>query len=1055
MQYQDNSSSKSRILIVDNDPVIRLLMRESLAQDSYIIEEAAGGHEALKAIAQQPPDVVLLDVKMPDMNGYEVCTEIRKNHDDSVVAIIMVTGLDNPDSIAKAFQLGATDFIIKPINWTVFPYRIQYVLKARTAFNILKKSQKHLEHMERISSLITRNSNRDYILKNALEIMLDIFNADRACIIAFSEISSSRTHVLYEALLSSTPSLHGYESQLWLEIKHKLDVIADHSPAVFVNDSGNFDQIEKHPLSVYAEMLVPLYRGRQQSYFLCLHQCAIAPVWSDDDRDTFSSITERLTAVLSQHLFTINLNQSEDLLRQAQHIGRLGNWTLNIATDHMNWSNEVYKIFEMDVVNFIPTFTYFYNVAYKDDQELLKSYQHSILHSGGTHSVEFCFTAPDGGVRYVYLKSTSIVNTRDEVVEVAGTIKDITKQKKMALALLESEARFQRIAENAPGVIFRISLSDEKFEYVSRAANDLFDYSPEEFEDVNWLLEKVINSENKSDFNSHWTAVKQGRSTAGFEYSIKKKSGETRWLHQNNVLIKDDNGMAIAIEGIITDITSQKKMHEQLLDSESDMRGILSNLQDTFFRINKFGCVTMSSDSVTELLKLSPSELQGEKFSDLFYNFDEYAVFINALAENDGHLVNYHTRMKRQDNEIRWVALSMQTSESSSNFIEGTARDITDVINRQEQDVRDQKMEAIGKLTSGVAHDFGNLMTIAKGNLELFEDLYVDHYDNMSDARELLEDTRSAIADSISLTRQLLAFSRRKDVTPQAVNVGETINAFAHLIQSTLGDSIKLSIDIQTDSLYIKVDPAQFESALLNLMINARDAMPNGGEASITATATRTPDNDDEFVIITLKDSGTGMDSEVLKHAIEPFYTTKKNEGTGLGLSMVYGFMQQSNGELNILSSPGLGTSISMKFPAQPAQALQKNELPEHEDTAFNSETILVVEDRDAVRRFVLRSLSQLNLKIIDTDNVVQAQEILNHNPNISLLFSDIVMPGNMDGCELATWAHERFPELKILLTTAAEMEAQRQSCCRPQTFPILQKPYSQHDLIKKLQDLL
>ncbi|MDT8452294.1 MAG: response regulator [Gammaproteobacteria bacterium] len=1055
MQYQDNSSSKSRVLIVDNDPVMRLLMRESLAQDSYIIEEAADGYEALKAIAQQPPDVVLLDVRMPEMNGYEVCAEIRKNHDDSGIAIIMVTGLDDSDSIAKAFRLGGTDFINKPINWSVFPYRVQYVLRAKTAFSKLKRREKHLAHLERISQLITQHSNRDLILQNALEIMLDIFTADRACIIAFSDNSSARTNIPYEALLNDTPSLHGYEDQLWLEIKHKSDIINDGSPAALNSNTVNLQQGGQYLFSAFAQMLVPLYRGKKQSYFLCLHQCSIAPAWSTDDRETFKSIAERLSGIFSQHLLTRNLSQSEDLLRQAQHIGQLGNWTLNLATDRMNWSNEVFKLFNKSPSSFIPSFSYFSNIVYKKDMKLLKSFHQSILHSGGTHSIEFRFLTSEGMLRYAYLQGTGIGNEKGEVIEIAGTIKDITEQKITTLALLESEARFRRLAENAPGVIFRVSLPDEKFEYISPASINIFDYRPDEFKDVDWLFENVINSENKPHFFAQWQAFKQGKNNNGFEYSIRKKSGETRWLNQNNVLIRDADGTVIAAEGIITDITPQKIMHEKLLDSESDMRGILSNLQDTFFRINKFGRVTMSSDSVTELLKLSPLELNGKKFSDLFINFDEYATFISALAENDGHLVSYHARMRRQDDEIRWVALSMQTSESSSNFIEGTARDITDILKQQEQDAHDQKMEAIGKLTSGVAHDFGNLMTIAKGNLELFEDLYADHYDSKSDARELLEDTRSAIADSISLTRQLLAFSRGKAVTPQIVNAGETIIAFAQLIRSTLGDCIKLSIDIQNELPPIKVDPAQFESALLNVMINARDAMPNGGEASIIATSTRDPNSDDEYVLITLEDNGTGMNSEVLKHAIEPFYTTKKNEGNGLGLSMVYGFMQQSNGELNIHSSPGLGTSLSMKFPAQPAQAAEKIELSDHEDAPFNCETILVVEDRDAVRRFVLRSLSQLNLNIIDTDNVEHAQDILNNNPNISLLFSDIVMPGNMDGCELAVWAHKRFPDLKILLTTAAEMEAQIESCCARQLFPILQKPYNQHDLINKLRDLL
>ena len=1055
MQINDRSLSKSRILIVDNDPVMRLLMKESLSADEYIIEEAEDGREALAMISRQPPDVVLLDVRMPEMSGYDVCAEIRKTHDDSGIAIIMVTGLDAPESIAKAFRLGATDFINKPINWSVFPYRVQYVIKARTAFNVLKKRETHLGHMERISRLVTQNSNRDYILQNTLEIMLDIFNADRACIINFTDNSAARTYILYEALLNDTPTLHGHEDELWHEIKHKSHAIDETSPTVYSCDNTIPEITSSYPFNIYSQMLVPLYRGKKQSFFLCLHQCSPAARWTTDDQHTFKSIGERLSAILSQHLLTKNLTQSEDLLRQAQHIGRLGNWSLNIATDRMTWSNEVYKIFNKSIDSFAPTFSYLYNKAYKEDREFLRHFQQLILHSAGTHSIEFRFTARESDIRYVYLQGTSILNEDGDVIEVAGTIKDVTEQKKTTLALLESEARFRRLAENAPDVIFRVSLPDEKFEYISPASNIIFDYRPEEFDDINWLIEHVINSESKCHFKEKWQSLKQGKSVSSFNYSIRKKSGEVRWLNQNNVLIKDCDTSAIAIEGIITDITTQKRMHEKLLDSENDMRSILSNLQDTFFRINKFGRITMSSDSVLDLLKLTPLELLGKKFNELFISFDEYAAFIKALASNDGHLVNYHARMKRQDNEIRWVALSMQTSESSSCFIEGTARDITDILKQQEQDVHDQKMEAIGKLTSGVAHDFGNLMTIAKGNLELFNDLYTSHFDQHSDAIELLDDARSAIKDGISLTRQLLAFSRGKAVTPQIIDAGATITAFSNLIQSTLGDRIKLSINIQDHLPSIKVDPAQFESALLNVMINARDAMPDGGEASINATATRNLNGDDEYVIITLQDSGTGMSSDVLKHAIEPFYTTKQNDGNGLGLSMVYGFMQQSNGELTITSSPGAGTCLEMKFPAQLAETETKIEIPSQESPQFNAETVLVVEDRPAVRRFVLRCLNQLNLNIIDTDNVTDAQQILTNNPDIHLLFTDIIMPGKMDGRELATWAHERFPKLKILLTTAAEKEAQQLTRSNSQHFPLLQKPYSQHDLINKLHELL
>lgn len=769
MPQKNNSLSKSRILIVDNDPVIRLLMKEALPADEYIIEEVESGLDALKTIDLHAPDVVLLDVRMPEMSGFEVCTEIRKKYDDNNISIIMVTGLDDSKSIEKAFQLGATDFINKPINWNIFPYRVQYVLKSRTAFNELKKT---------------------------------------------------------------------------------------------------------------------------------------------------------------------------------------------------------------------------------------------------------------------------------------------------TTALLESDDRFRRMAENAPDVIFRISLPDENFEYISPASTRLFGYNPEEFKDVSWLIEKIITPENKQYFQSQWMDVKQGEKNSGFEYSIHKKSNEIRWFNQRNVLIMDDNNkLPIAVEGIISDVTTRRRMDEKLLSSERDMRGIFSNLQDTFFRINRFGHIIMASESINSLLGWTPFALLGTKFSNLFINTDEYDNFINTLADNDGRVVGHQIQMKRQNNEIRWISLSMQSSEASSGFIEGTARDVTDQLKQQEQEVHEQKMDAIGQLTTGVAHDFGNLMTIAKGNLELLNEICEQNHSDESDAMELLEDARSAIKDGIGLTRQLLAFSHKKAITPKPIDASATISSFNNLIQNSLGVRIKLTIDAQDGLPNILVDPAQFESALINIVINARDAMPEGGSLSITTVAVKLPPNNTEFVIIKLKDSGIGMDSDVIKHAIEPFFTTKQSDGTGLGLSMVYGFMQQSNGELNITSSPGKGTILEMVFPAHHGHTNNKlNKKLNKSDQKilhFDTETVLIVEDRAAVRRFAIRCLQKLDLNILEAENAADARKILNGNKDISLLFSDIIMPGEMSGRDLATWASNKFPKLNILLTTAAEKEVQQIDGIKQKNFPLLQKPYSPQDLIKKIQEIL
>ena len=224
-----------------------------------------------------------------------------------------------------------------------------------------------------------------------------------------------------------------------------------------------------------------------------------------------------------------------------------------------------------------------------------------------------------------------------------------------------------------------------------------------------------------------------------------------------------------------------------------------------------------------------------------------------------------------------------------------------------------------------LAHDFGNLMKIAKGNLELLDESFVEQNGIDSESMDILDDARSAIHDSVELTKKLLASARRKSIAPEYLNIRDTILNFSKLFKNALGDKIELSIHIENDLPDILVDSAQFESSLLNVVINARDAMPDGGILSIDAEDINCPyglpnhsdesGSTDRYVHIYIEDSGTGMNSEVLRHATEPFFTTKKDAGTGLGLSMVYGFMRQSMGELGIESEPGQGTRITMQFP--------------------------------------------------------------------------------------------------------------------------------------------
>ena len=390
-------------------------------------------------------------------------------------------------------------------------------------------------------------------------------------------------------------------------------------------------------------------------------------------------------------------------------------------------------------------------------------------------------------------------------------------------------------------------------------------------------------------------------------------------------------------------------------------------------------------------------------------------------------------------------------------------QDITELRLKETALQQAQKMEAVGQLTGGIAHDFNNLLSIISGNLRFLQ----QDIGKTNDAiNELFEDAMSAADDGAELTQRLLAFSRNRALRAEDKNINDTIEKFVRFLSRTIGGSIELIIDLPDENLYIHVDPAQLENALLNLSLNARDAMPNGGRISISATRYHHGDGDgDEYRLILSKgdyievsvtDTGSGISSEDLQHVYEPFFTTKEvGEGSGLGLSMVWGFTQQSGGACRINSTLGEGTTVSMVFPEIPqSKQIEKAKVGE-ELTMRGSEVILVVEDEPRVRRVALRDLKKLGYKTLEAENAAVAKAIIESGEPIDLLFSDILMPGEMNGHMLGIWVEENHPQIKVVLTSGyskGQMDVDRD---QEHPFPLVRKPYSINKLAKQIRTTL
>jgi len=372
-----------------------------------------------------------------------------------------------------------------------------------------------------------------------------------------------------------------------------------------------------------------------------------------------------------------------------------------------------------------------------------------------------------------------------------------------------------------------------------------------------------------------------------------------------------------------------------------------------------------------------------------------------------------------------------------------------------------QKMEAMGQLTGGVAHDFNNLLTVILGNAEHLAEKLAAH----KELHDIAASIASAAERGSDLTRSLLAFARKQPLMPRTIDIGRKIVDMQQLLRRTLGEHVECEFRLDENLWQASVDPGQLASALLNLVLNARDAMPSGGKLTVAVQNISLGESDvdvngqtrpGDYVMVAVTDTGTGMTTEVAGRAFEPFFTTKEvGKGTGLGLSMVYGFAQQSGGAMQIRSEPGHGTAVRLFFPRVAPRRASAPPPAGQQAKPTGSETILMVEDDDMVRSYVESELKALGYRVIVTRNGPAALAILRGPEKIHLLFTDVVMPGGMFGTELAKEAARLRPDMKILLTSGHTEHPVDGIDGRGRTVRILNKPYRRHDLAAMLRSAL
>jgi PAS domain S-box-containing protein len=478
---------------------------------------------------------------------------------------------------------------------------------------------------------------------------------------------------------------------------------------------------------------------------------------------------------------------------------------------------------------------------------------------------------------------------------------------------------------------------------------------------------------------------------------------------------------------------------EQLRRTEANFQLLVESVHDcAMFMVDRLGNVSSWNAGAQHITQYKESEIVGRHFS-CFYTSDEQAagkpMRALAIAAADGTYQEEGWRVRKNGSLFIAEVVINPILDRAGDLI-GFAEITRDITQRKkaEEDLelaraalaQSQKMEAVGQLTGGIAHDFNNMLTAILGSVELLE----IRQDTFSPgATRMLQVIRHAADHGAELTRRLLAFSRKQALAPAATDIDLLVSGMSELLRRTLGESIEIESKLASGLWRAFVDPNQIESALVNLAVNARDAMRNGGKLTIETGNTfldeqytrQHPDiSTGEYIFIAVSDTGTGMPADVLEHVFEPFYTTKEvGRGTGLGLSQIYGFVRQSNGHVEIYSEVGRGTTVKMFFPRF-ANHLEPREwmpLPDSGPLLRGTETILVVDDDEDVLNYSVNAARHLGFDVLESNSATKALAILDARPDIRLLFTDVGLPG-MNGRELADNATAKLPGVKVVFTS-------------------------------------
>jgi len=829
----------------------------------------------------------------------------------------------------------------------------------------------------------------------------------------------------------------------------------DHCSLKTAIDSAISTQMSTHNLDIEVDLFID---NAFEKRWVCIDAEPI-------DFENESKVIVAIQDVTDRHIVESNLRDSQRLLEETQRVAQIGTFTLYFSTREWTPSDQLRSILGISP-SFQGSFEKWIELIHPDDRENMgEYYQEVVLEKGASLNKEYRIIRPsDGEVRWVYSRGEVTKDDSGNLVKMVGTILDVTDLKKSQKEATNRELFLNSVIDTSVDAIWEMDKDGTVID-VNKRVEDLYEFSSDEVIGKNIRDLDIVHG----DSNSFYTHLSE-ESIWQFESKHRKKSGEFFDVETSVVFIDQGEGLYISF---CRDISERKRIEQEMLAqkkrlAESQQMAHLGN-----WELDLKSNTLQWSAEIYHIFELDSKKVNAsyDAFLAAMHPDDRdkaEAVYKSSLETQIPY--DYTHRLQMKDGRIKYVHEHSYTefdADGTPLVSRGTIQDITAsyLIERGREDLQkqlhqSQKMEAVGLLAGGVAHDFNNMLGVILGHTEeLLAGISIDN-----PLFESIYEIEKAATRSATLTRQLLAFSRQEVIVPKRLNLNETVEGTLAMLRRLIGENVKMEW-CPTDSVMpVFVDPGQIDQILANLTVNARDAIEDSGTITITTEYTQVDIHfckdhpgtlPGDYIRLSVRDSGSGIDKETQRKIFEPFFTTKgEGKGTGLGLSTVYGIVQQNGGAITVDSNVGEGTTFSIYFPCDNGEIVQTVEHIISKEQLKGDETILLVEDEEMLLHTLERVLKRHGYTVIAVSEPEEALAVIEKRKDIRILVTDVIMPV-INGRELADEIKRYLPNIRSLFMSGYTANHITDYGSSDEEINFIQKPFQFNDFLRKIREAL